>query len=146
MIQRVQTIYLILACVALAFLFKFPFATSTEPVPHLMADSIYNIQDSPVLLGLVIGALLLGIAAIFLFKNRKLQSRLSILVIIASLFIPLVAVLLMVNEETSLTDASGIIEDQAGIYLPIVSLIFGFLAYRAISKDEKIVKSMDRLR
>ena len=37
-------------------------------------------------------------------------------------------------------------DDQIGLYLPILSIVFLGLALRSIGKDEKLVKSMDRLR
>jgi hypothetical protein len=36
--------------------------------------------------------------------------------------------------------------DEAGIYFPLISLIFLILASRFIMKDEKLVRSVDRLR
>jgi len=48
------------------------------------------------------------------------------------------------NERTG--EALGAVNDGLGIYPPIVALIFAVLAGRAIGKDDKLVKSMDRLR
>ena len=36
--------------------------------------------------------------------------------------------------------------DELGIYLPVLFLVFAALAQRGIMKDDKLVKSMDRLR
>ena len=106
---------------------------------------IYEVQDNIVLLSITILGGLLALIAIFLYQNRPLQMKLSIFVLILAIFLPLVAFLLIYNEGTAL--ASGtIITDQAGTYLPLVSIIFGFLAYNGIKKDETLVKSMDRLR
>lgn len=146
MIQRIQSIYLLLASLGFGSLFLFPFATSTNPIPQYLQDMVYNIQDSPVLLILTIVGILIAFGAIFLYNNRRLQQKMAIFVIICSIFIPLVAVLLMYNEGTAFNQETTVIEDQAGIYMPAISLIFGFLAYRGIKKDDKIVKSMDRLR
>ena len=39
-----------------------------------------------------------------------------------------------------------VINDEFGMYLPVAGIIFALLAYRFIQKDNKLVKSMDRLR
>jgi len=104
----------------------------------------YNIHDSPVLIGLTVIGGLVTLGAIFLFNNRPLQKRLSYLGIVMAILLPLVAFLLIYNERTG--DALGTINDGLGIYPPIVALIFAVLAGRAIGKDDKLVKSMDRLR
>lgn len=146
MIQRIQSIYLLLSATGFGALFLLPFATSSKPIPQFMQDMIYNVQDSPILIGLTAIGLILALVAIFVFKNRSLQQKLTILTIICSIFVPLVAVLLMYNEGTAFNEATTIIEDEAGLYMPIISLVFGFLAYKGIQKDDKLVKSMDRLR
>lgn len=146
MIQRIQSIYLLLSGLAFGSLFLLPFATSNKPVPEMMKDTIYNIQDSPILLGLTILGIIVSIGGIFLFNNRSLQQKTASLSIICAIFLPLVAGLLIYNEGTAFNEATTIINDKAGLYMPILSLIFGFLAYRGIKKDEGIVKSMDRLR
>ncbi|MBK8052934.1 MAG: DUF4293 family protein [Saprospiraceae bacterium] len=74
-----------------------------------------------------------------------LQLRLSYVVTVLSILLSLVALLLIYNEGTGSTNADKI-EDQYGIYLPVISLIFSILAGRYINKDENTVRSMDRLR
>lgn len=145
MIQRIQSIYLFIAGLGFLSHFGTDLAGSNVPVQQLLADRIYEIQDSPILIGLTVLGALLAIGAIFIYKNRGLQQKMSIFVVICSLFLPLVAFLLVYNEGA--TDMVGLeIEDKAGLYLCAVPLIFGILAYRGINKDDKLVKSMDRLR
>ena len=62
-----------------------------------------------------------------------------------AILLPLVAILLIYNEGTYTTNSAKI-EDHLGIYLPIISLTFSGLAGRFIKKDEKLVKSADRIR
>lgn len=145
MIQRIQTIYFVLAAITFGVLFMVPFATSSEPIPNLLQDQVYNIMDSPVLIGLTVIGILASLIGIFLYSNRGLQSRVGYFSIISAILLPLVAVLLIYNEGTVTTKAD-LIKDGFGIYLPIVALVFGILAVRNISKDEKLVQSMDRLR
>jgi hypothetical protein len=85
------------------------------------------------------------LAAIFLFKNRPLQLKLGYLIIALGILLPVASFLLFMNESAAL-DASAEVMDQAGLYLPILAILFGFLANHFIKKDERLVKSMDRLR
>ena len=145
MIQRIQTLFYLLAGGAFGGLFNFPFASSTSTGTHFMSDQVYNVFDNPVLMvmaGLGIG---LALLAIFLFKNRTMQIKLGYILIILSIFIPLVAMALFYTEASQIMN-TGEINDQVGIYLPVLSLVFAILANRFVGKDEKTVRSMDRLR
>ena len=145
MIQRIQSIFLLISGIAFFSLFMVPFATSDVVIPQLFNDMVYNIQDSPILLGLCILGGLVSIASIFLFNNRTLQLKMTYVATVFSILLPLVAILLIYNEGTSGVNADKI-DDKLGIYLPLVSLIFSVLAGRYIGKDENTVRSMDRLR
>ena len=145
MIQRIQSIFLLLSGISFFSLFGLPFATSTVAIPNLFSDLVYNIQDSPILLVLTILGGIISVGAIFLFNNRGLQVRLSYLATVTSILLLIVALLLVYNERT--TDAGAeTITEGFGIALPILSLIFSILAARYIGKDEYTVRSMDRLR
>lgn len=126
-------------------LFKAPFAMSSEAIPQLMADLLYNVQDSPILMALAALGGLVTIGAIFLYNNRDLQLKLTNFSIVLAILLPLVAFLLIYNERTA-TAKADLIEDQIGLYLPILSLVLSILASRFIRKDEDTVRSMDRLR
>jgi hypothetical membrane protein len=145
MIQRIQTIYLFLAALCFGSLFTLPFATSSEPVPHLMSDLVYDITDHPVLLGITILGILLAVISILMFKNRGTQQRLVQALMIMCMFLPLVAILLIYNEATA-APASAMISDKFGVFMPLIALVLSILAWRGIRKDDGIVKSMDRLR
>lgn len=144
MIQRIQSVFLLLSSGAFWTEFALPFATSDVASPGVLSDMVYNIQDSPILLALTVIGGLATLAAIFLFNNRSLQKRLSYVGVVIAILLPLVAFLLIYNERTG--EALGVINDGLGIYPPLVALIFAVLAGRAIGKDDKLVKSMDRLR
>ena len=145
MIQRIQSIFLLLSGISFFSLFGLPFATSTVAIPNIFSDLVYNIQDSPILLVLTILGGIISVGAIFLFNNRGLQVRLSYLATVTSILLLILALLLVYNERT--TDAGAeTITEGFGIALPILSLIFSVLAARYIGKDENTVRSMDRLR
>lgn len=143
MIQRIQSIFLLLAAAALLGLFGLPFASTAEPVTAsaLFADQTYNILDHTALTALFIIAAVVCLLSIFLFNNRKLQMRLSLLGIFGAIAGLIVAGVLYSQDAAGQTAQLGV-----GFGLPVVSVILTLLAYRNIKKDEKLVKSMDRLR
>ncbi|MDV7394557.1 DUF4293 family protein, partial [Arthrospira platensis SPKY1] len=87
MIQRIQTLFLLLAAGLTLALLGLPFAETPESVDAspLFSDGSYLIQDSPALLVLYLLGAILAIAAIFLFKRRTVQLRVSIFSFIAIL-------------------------------------------------------------
>lgn len=145
MIQRIQSLFLFLASGCFFGLFGLPFASSDEVTKPFFEDLIYNVLDHPALLGITIAGGSIALINIFLFKNRGLQMRLSILVIICSILLALFATYL-VYQDASLMSPGADLEDGFGVYLPPAALIFGILSYIFVKKDEKLVKSMDRLR
>lgn len=149
MIQRIQSIYLALASGASLALFGLPFASTAEPVNEsaLFADSVYNISDHIVLTLLFAGAGLLALVTIFLFNNRSLQINLSRVAIVATIVGLILGVVLFLNDSiTKNGDNLPDPDDGLGIFLPIVAIVLLFLALRNIRKDDKLVKSADRLR
>ncbi|RYY09628.1 MAG: DUF4293 family protein, partial [Alphaproteobacteria bacterium] len=90
---------------------------------------------------ILIGAL--AIICIFLYKNRKLQFRLSVIGIFLS--IAFLGLEYMVVEQFKVDNAIQSGSYQLGALLPVAMAIFFFLAARGIYKDEKLVKSLDRL-
>ena len=143
MIQRIQSALMLIAAVILGLEFIFPFATSTKTGTGYFSDSVFNIFDNPILLGLVAVSLILCVLAIFLYKNRKLQSNLNWLTAI------LCAAILGAGYFLASKDQSGAfngINIGIGSMLPLISLVLLIAANRYINKDENLVKSMDRLR
>ena len=136
MLQRVQTIYLLLASIISGgLIFIFPIWKLNDGLEVFATSNM-------VVLGLFFGSAILSLIAIFMFKNRKLQFVLGRLAIILN-FILLgffVYQSLMVSGEA---EAS---EKGIGMFLPVVSIVFLALANKAIKKDEDLVKSVDRLR
>lgn len=146
MLQRIQSVFLLLAGLASLSLFGAPFATTPQAVEGstLFADAAYNIQDQPALMALFGLAGLLAIISIFLFRNRLLQMRMSIFAFIANLIGIVLGVLFFMQNSQDVGDKA--IDDGIGLYLPVAAMILALVAYRFISKDEKLVRSMDRLR
>jgi len=145
MLQRIQSIFLLLTSGAFFSLFAIDFASSDKTAAGIFSDQLYNIMDNPILIGMTAIGGALALINIFMFRNRPLQLRLGYLLIVLSILLPLVAALLMYNEG-SLNNPDVAINDGLGIYVPIIALITTILANRFIKKDSNLVKSMDRLR
>ncbi|MBV6439651.1 MAG: DUF4293 family protein [Haliscomenobacteraceae bacterium CHB4] len=149
MIQRIQTIFLLIAAAAGFGQFAAPYL-STEPgnpaatLPAL-ADNVVNPMDNPGLLGLCILSGVVSIAAVFLFRNRPLQARLAGGAGIASILLAALAGFVVFQTVQQLP-ADGKIAYGAGLALPVAAMVFNFLAARFIRKDENLVRSADRLR
>jgi len=145
MIQRIQTIFLVLTAAVFGALFKLPLATSDKPSAQFLSDKVFDITDHSALLGLTGLGAVLALISIFLFRNRKLQLKFGYLIIVMAILLPVMAFLLFTNESAKV-DSSVQVYDQLGMYLPIVAVLFASLAIYFIRKDDKLVKSMERLR
>lgn len=143
MIQRIQSIFLLLASLFFFGEFAFPFFKSSPTSSGFFSDSVFNIQDHPILLGLTIAGGLLCLITIFLFNNRSIQQKLVILSIVLAIGLPIVAIFLGMADTPGLLQSSSVF---IGTFLPIGAVIALFLSLRGIKKDDNIVKSMDRLR
>lgn len=146
MIQRIQSIFLFLAAAASLGLWGLPFASTNSALSGttIFTDGLFNIQDNVGMMAFFSGAAALALLAIFLFNNRTLQMRLTIFAFIANLLGMVLGVLYYMQNSADV--GAEAINDEMGVYLPFLTIIFTLLAYRFISKDEKLVKSMDRLR
>ena len=137
MIQRIQTVYLLVALVILGALpFVFPLFTMIDGKEfRFMNDSFYT-----VLFGL---STTLTLISIMYFKKRQHQFVLNRLTIILNLILLGLFVYRSLNLSGETVQVS---EKGIGMFLPIVAIVFLALANRAIKKDEDLVKSADRLR
>ena len=146
MIQRIQTIFLVLAAAGIFSVFALPFATTPEAIPtsQFFVDADYDVQDNIAMLVLFVLAGLLTTGAIFLFNNRPLQTKVTLFGLIANILALVSTVVIFFNFSSDAGTAN--VQDGFGFYLPAIALIFSFLAMRFIKKDEKLVRSADRLR
>ncbi|CAC9975070.1 protein of unknown function [Flavobacterium sp. CF108] len=138
MIQRIQTVYLILTFVVTGVLMFFmPLWTlNTGKAFYFMQDQFYTI-----LLGL---STMLTIVSIISYKKRQNQfvmNRLNIILNLILLGLFVYRSLNLSGDTTTIVSEKGI-----GMFLPIVAIVLLVLANKAIKKDEDLVKSVDRLR
>jgi len=146
MIQRIQSLYLLLAAAAgigTWFLNIWKATLNDGVTTYFNAQSNFPIF---VVLMLIVG---LALFCIFLYKNRKLQFRLTVL----NAVLALAAIALQyfkVQDTANVLQAGGKTITSAsylpGAFLPILIFIFLLMAAKGIYKDEKLIKSLDRLR
>ena len=138
MIQRIQTVYLLLTFVITGVLMFFiPLWTlNTGKAFYFMQDQVYTI-----LLGL---STMLTVISIISYKKRQNQfvmCRLNIILNLILLGLFVYRSLNLSGETSNIVSEKGI-----GMFLPIVAIVLLVLANKAIKKDEDLVKSVDRLR
>jgi peptidoglycan/LPS O-acetylase OafA/YrhL len=156
MIQRIQTLFLIVAGISAIALFFLPVASFLTEYYYLKLY-LYSLKNmtpnSELQFGILtvfplllvnLGILLSIVVAIFDYKNRIRQVKFVRLALFLSMLLMLGIFLLYPNIVSGKTDASP--EFEIGAYVPIINLLFLFLANRHILKDERIVRSSSRLR
>lgn len=158
MIQRIQTLFLILAFLASVGLFFFPLAgiySATIAYKFYIYELRNMVPDEAsafsfmtvlplMLLNILAGAL--SFACIFFYKSRTRQIKLVRLAIFLDVI--LIALIFFIYGQI-IEKALGISPnylDEVGIYFPLIMLVFLVLANRFIVKDERLVRSVDRLR
>jgi hypothetical protein len=154
MIQRIQSVYLAIATFLMVLLFSNPLAEI------IISDSLYltqwhhkitatnhemfaTISTWPVT-ALLSVIMLIELITIFLYKNRQLQIRLCIYNLL--LMVGLVGLIYFFTKSTLIS-----MDGKKSVLLwpvlcPLIAIILNFLAFKAIQKDEKLVKSYDRIR
>ncbi len=150
MIQRIQTLYLLLVVVLGTLLCCF------APVQFLMPEGIDYIKlmtfDKWALATISVAIPALALVTIFLFKRRLLQARLNIMNVVLCLgYYALLALYIAyvvkgyepIGEQV-LADADWFLTVWAAI--PLVNVVLTMMATRRILKDEALVRAADRLR
>ncbi|PLX06392.1 MAG: DUF4293 domain-containing protein [Marinilabiliales bacterium] len=153
MIQRIQSLYLILAMACMGLLLFLPFGEiitkSYETVElgikgfEYQNDGkteIFNVLPLTIMLSL---SVLVTFVSIFLFKKRMIQIRFNVF----NLIIQIGSIGLMffyLFQASSVAGESW--STKIWIIMPLIAMIFTYLAIRAIGKDEALVRSISRMR
>ena len=152
MIQRIQSLYLVLAIAAMVLMFFFPFAEilSVEGVVYTFefdglhnsnAELVYQAVPLIILISIIVGILLVSI---FLYKQRITQMRLNFINMILMLGYVGLGYYYVNHFSTELESVA--VNYELYDVLPFVAALFTYLAIRAIGKDEALVRSIDRIR
>jgi len=131
MIQRIQTVYLFFVFCLMAMLVFVPFSSLNSS-----ADGFCR--------GCTAAAAVGAIVTIFLYKNRKVQIRLCYGMLVSFIFIYVFYYFIFIKQNFLLAELLGHIRYTS--IFPLISIILVYLAIRGIKKDDKLVRSLDRLR
>ena len=129
MLQRIQTAYLLVTVLCGLALFAY-------------AADIEVFENTFIVKGLAVISALLSTITIFSFKNRTRQILFNYL----NIFINALLVSLLVYWMLNLSGGISFPEKGIEFVFPLVALVMFVLANYNIRKDEKLVKSVDRLR
>jgi len=148
MIQRVQTIWMILAAIAVFLTIKFSFYSGTlaihngtDAVTSMATDGSYHLVTATdnFLILILTSALGTGIIInIFLFRQRSIQIR----IIIAAILMECLIIFLYIKETEKFSQGNF----NIWAILHILVIIFLIMASRGIYKDSKLIKESNRLR
>ncbi len=148
MIQRIQTVWLFMAAIAGLLILFFPIAELLSggakyllDFNDIKADDGTVVKTAYAYTGVLGVSILINVITIFLYKNRTLQMRLcvynSLLVIALVGLSGFFAYQAVPDSEVTL----GI-----SAFIPFIMFILNMMARNGIKKDEKLVRSVDRIR
>ena len=159
MIQRIQSVFLLVAALLLATLFKLNFYTAQLENSEIRYTAWLhqNTTTNEIhinLIHIILQFAIIGFTlyTIFSYKNRKKQIKLAAFNI---LLICGFIVLMFYSYDNAKSFLDRSFNSQGaelsttygiGMILPLLSLVFNFLAIKGIRKDEELIKSADRIR
>jgi len=147
MIQRIQTLYLLVSAILISLLFIFPFAEITKDGVLYLLNLQGIILGSAVITNGIAILALVGIIlilhgfAILNYKKRIRQIRLIVYTIIV-----MMGLFGMFFFVTHYSYAGSQVSFKISHVFPIIAIILDYLAIRAIRKDEALIRSIDRIR
>ena len=158
MIQRIQSVFLLLLALAMLSVVFLPIWSKLDPLSnqelvltatkltYAHADAGMSVPTSTYIIAVLAAAsAAVALFEIFQFRNRFLQLKLGVLnflLIVAT--IGATFYFSGVGEKMLNVKIPGTFE--AGFYLPTLALMLNLLANRFIRRDEQLVRSIDRLR
>ncbi len=158
MIQRIQTIFLALLAIAMVAMVFMPVwaKESTETAQTVVLDSMGMVYsengeikeqtNTMYIAGMALLIASIAVGSIFSYKDRSKQIKLNLLNAFLLFALAGINAFWVFYEGKSMFAPEQIGHLGIGFYLPLVALICNSLANRFIMKDEKLVKSVDRLR
>ena len=136
MIQRIQTIYLVVVAILVGIApLMFGLWLDTD------GNKVFAKSETAIAVLFYISALL-ALISIFMYKNRQNQFVVNRLNTILNLFL----LGFFVYRYLNLSGEILVSEKSVGMFIPVLSIVFLVVANKAIKKDEDLVKSVDRLR
>ncbi len=152
MIQRIQTLYLFLAAVLAGLLCFLPFVEFLKGA-EVFEQTVWGIRTVGEAAEIVVPTTPMGVLAvlctglplvtIFLYKKRLLQLRMCIVEIVLLVGLSAYMILFLVRTGGEFSDRAvfSIVD-----LFPLLALVLTVLAFRGISKDIVLIRSLDRIR
>ena len=137
MIQRIQSIWLLLAAVCVFLTLKFSTYVGTNK--ELIPSSFLNGTATFPLIFVTLAVGIVSLITIFLYKNRTLQLRLALLTMVLE-----VGLIFLYYREIQTFVGQGTLSIKAIFHVGV--LLFLVLAAKGISSDNKLIKDSNRLR
>lgn len=155
MIQRIQSLYLLLVVAVLVATMCLPvglFVGADGSASPFLNYGLMNAADADSapdfscwgMMALLLLSAVIALGTIFLYKNRKLQIRLTIFNMVVMLGWYGVFYMFLTAYGNLMPDA--VFHSGLSLALPLIGIILNVMAIRAIRKDENLVKAADRLR
>ena len=138
MIQRIQTLWLLLATFCAFATLKLAFYSGNKLVNNQKQFAHLTANENILLTILSVTVGIAALILIFLYKDRKMQMRLILL----NLLLSLLNIYLFFDATKNFVEGTV---DWSCIFVFLIP-VFLFLAARGVYRDQKLVKSMDRLR
>ncbi|MBQ6063306.1 MAG: DUF4293 domain-containing protein [Prevotella sp.] len=149
--QRKQTVFLVCALIFTAVCLSLPLL-DVEPKGMGVSAVLYNLiyidgdgvahYGKALLFAFLLLTCPLNLFAIFMFKNRKLQASLCTWCMILNLAWYVYLAFCVINEFM----LAGTPHFHIAVCFPLIAIVFYYMARRGIMADEKLVRSMDRIR
>lgn len=152
MIQRIQSVYLLVVTILLVVAMCRPVGNFIgadgittnvfKPLGVALADGSFHSTWG--LFSILLLSAVIALCTIFLFRNRMLQVRMTIFssILLIGYYVAFAVFMFVLKSDL---DAMTFQPGWA-LCLPVVSIVLNYLAFRAIYRDELMVKAADRLR
>ena len=151
MIQRIQSVYLLLVTILLVMTAFMPigyFIETDNITTHIfkpLGVSLANgeFQSTWGLFGILILSAIIAFGTIFLYRNRMLQIRMTIFssILLVGFYIAFLVFMFVLKE-----DLNAGFHLKWALSLSVICIILNYLSFRAIYRDEVMVRAADRLR
>lgn len=140
MLQRIQSVWLLLATTLSALSVKWSFFSGNRVNPSTNAKEWveFNATENTIILLLTVAIAVAALVCIFMYKDRKRQ----LLITISVLALSLVNLFLYFNASQTFTESNTDLTALISLGIPVLLI----LAAIGIYKDEQLVKNADRLR
>ncbi len=129
MIQRIQTLYILIVIILSFLMLKLTFDFSNDIKLNSLVKTYYVFYFIPVI----------GILTLFFYKKRVIQSRMCLIMLGIN-------VLVLISYGLKIYEGNSSFINLVLIVCSIIECILLFVARKAINKDENLVRSIDRIR